>query len=103
MGRQPRLHRLGPSRGKQNNIQTARTMPVRKRHEHAKDDIGMEQADAPGATLSLEWLYALLGLAPSTHGMLTDDSASANFLGLACARYRMLNGHAEGVVYCSER
>ena len=76
---------------------------MRTRHEHAKDNIGIEPADALGATLSLEWLYALLGLAPSTHAMLTDDSASANLLGLACARYRMLNGHAEGVIYCSER
>ncbi|MBT9526750.1 MAG: hypothetical protein IV105_15955 [Rhizobacter sp.] len=56
------------------------------------------QADA----LALGWLSALLGLAPSTTGAFSHDGESANLEGLACAQYRMLNGHAEGLAYCSE-
>jgi glutamate/tyrosine decarboxylase-like PLP-dependent enzyme len=52
--------------------------------------------------LALGWLSALLGLAPSTTGNFTHDGESANLQGLACAQYRMLNGDAEGLVYCSE-
>jgi aromatic-L-amino-acid decarboxylase len=52
--------------------------------------------------LALGWLSALLGLAQTTTGTFTHDAESANLQGLACAKYRMLNGHAEGFVYCSE-
>ncbi len=61
--------------------------PTRSEHAHA---------------LAVGWLAALLGLAPTTTGVFTHDGESANLRGLACAKYRMLNGHAEGLVYCSE-
>lgn len=59
------------------------------RHEHAH-------------SLALGWLSALLGLPPATTGTFTHDGESANLMGLACAKYRMLNGHAQGLVYCSD-
>lgn len=52
--------------------------------------------------LALAWLASLLGLAQGTTGAFTHDGESANLKGLACAQYRMLNGHAEGLVYCSQ-
>ena len=61
-----------------------------------------EACSEPAHQLALGWLTSLLGLAPCTTGTFTDDSESANLQGLACAQYRMLNGHAEGLVYCSE-
>ncbi len=61
-----------------------------------------ETRSEPAHLLALGWLSSLLGLAPATTGAFTSDSESANLQGLACAQYRMLNGHAEGLVYCSE-
>ena len=52
--------------------------------------------------LAVGWLAELLGLAHSTTGVFTHDGESANLKGLACANYRMLNGHAQGLAYCSE-
>jgi len=60
------------------------------------------RGEAQAHALALGWLSALLGLAPSTTGTFSHDGESANLDGLACAQYRMLNGHAEGLAYCSE-
>lgn len=67
---------------------------------HGSGETRREHAHAHA--LALGWLSALLGLAPSTTGAFSHDGESANLEGLACARYRMLNGHAEGLAYCSE-
>jgi aromatic-L-amino-acid/L-tryptophan decarboxylase len=69
--------------------QADRRGPGDARSEHAR-------------ALVLGWLSALLGLAQTTTGAFTHDGESANLEGLACAKYRMLNGHAEGLVYCSQ-
>jgi aromatic-L-amino-acid/L-tryptophan decarboxylase len=65
------------------------TDEVRSEHAHAR-------------ALALSWLSALLGLPQGTTGTFAHDAESANLKGLACAKYRMLNGHAEGLVYCSQ-
>lgn len=65
------------------------TGEVRSEHAHAR-------------ALALGWLSALLGLPQTTTGTFAHDAESANLKGLACAKYRMLNGHAEGLVYCSQ-
>jgi glutamate/tyrosine decarboxylase-like PLP-dependent enzyme len=57
----------------------------------------------PAVLRVLKWLAAQLGLAPDATGTLTPDGESANLAGLACAQYRMLNRHADGLVYCSEQ
>lgn len=57
----------------------------------------------PSENRAITWIAATLGLAQGTTGRLTHSCLESNLLGLACARYRMLNGHAGGVLYCSER
>lgn len=67
------------------------------------DEHGKGEVHEPSEERAIRWISAALGLARGTTGRLTDNCLEANLLGLACARYRMLNGHAGGVLYCSER
>ena len=78
---------------------TLRSSPqtVRTTGEHQQGESHTDHA-----ARAIRWISAILGLSQGTTGRLTDNCVDAHLLGLACARHRMLNGHAEGVIYCSE-